>query len=54
MILVEFPNCSFDLVAVKLFLLQLPPCPDSSCLFGRIRATYALSEAVMSAPFHLL
>jgi hypothetical protein len=50
----RFPNYSLISVTFKLIILQLPPCPAPSCLFGRIWATYALPEAVMSASFHLL
>ena len=51
--LIKLSNPSFGLVTIKLFLLQLPPCPDPFCLFGRIRAIYASQETILSALFYL-
>ena len=42
--LVKSLTSSFGLVTSKLFPLQLPPCPDPSRLFRRVRTKHADEE----------
>ncbi len=45
---------SFGLVTSELFPLQLPPCLDPFCLFGRVRAKHASQKIIMSVLFLII